>query len=72
MNQISREFFISKKTMEKQVAYGESVANKQQGIAAMMNDVGVIAVERKEITHQIGAAANVIDVLHAKMRQKEI
>ncbi len=71
MNQISREFFISKKTMEKQVAYGESVANNQQEIAAKMNDVGVIAVERKEVTHQIGVAKSWIDVSQAKTMQKE-
>lgn len=66
VNQMSREFFISKKTMEKQVAYGESSANKQQEIAAMMKDVGVIAVKRKEVTPQIGAAPQ------TKVMQKEI
>ncbi len=50
--------------MEKQVAYGEAIGSKRE-ITAMMKDVGVIAVERKEITHQIGAA------LQTKVMQKK-
>ncbi len=57
--------------MEKQAAYGESVANKQQEIAAMMKDVGVIAVKRKEVTHQISAAKSRTEISQAKTMQKE-
>ncbi len=56
--------------MEKQVAYGESIANKQRGIAAM-KDIGVIAVERKEITHQVNIGVRTLEIEKNLNNQKE-
>ncbi len=57
--------------MEKQVVYSEAIGSKQRGIAAMMKDVGVIAVERKEVAPQIGAAKSRDDVSKEIQKEKQ-
>ncbi len=57
--------------MKKQVAYSESIVSKQE-ITAMMRDGGVIAVERKEIMHQIGAALQTKVIQKDKHREMEM